>query len=525
MFKLVIADEGGTKTTVPLVRDEITIGRKEGNTIRLTERNISRTHAQLRRSDSGFVLRDLSSYNGVRVNGQRVDGEIAIAAGDQIKLGDYAMEVESDQPVAALPSIPPPPPVPSVPGAPGAPIAAAPLSPARLVMLAGPTPGADYPLPASGALRMGRGEDLDVPIDHRSVSREHAEVRVSGTGVRVVDLNSANGLRVNGGRSSDGELHDGDVIELGEVALRYVAAGESYVFDPIDGAPYVKKGAGSRQGLALIAVAGAVFAVVGYLVFGGSAPEEITTVTPLPPAPRVSSVVAAAPPPVVADEQSPADQAAAALAACRGAVEGERFAEAIAHATSALRAQPDDVQAADCMAVATSGHAAEQAYVRGKSALRSGDPAGAMAEFARLPSDSPFATKPEISEARGLVETERRAAAAAPVAAAAAVGPVKTRPAVRRAPEPSPDPVVAGTPSGSPFQTASACLARGDNACVIKALTGKARTPQELGLLIETHRSLGNTDKATAAMEQYVKQFPTGPKAATYQRMLERQGQ
>ena len=39
MFKLVIQDDEGKTTVVPLIRDEITIGRKEGNTIRLTERN------------------------------------------------------------------------------------------------------------------------------------------------------------------------------------------------------------------------------------------------------------------------------------------------------------------------------------------------------------------------------------------------------------------------------------------------------------------------------------------------------
>ena len=35
MFKLVIQDDEGKTTVVPLIRDEITIGRKEGNTIRL----------------------------------------------------------------------------------------------------------------------------------------------------------------------------------------------------------------------------------------------------------------------------------------------------------------------------------------------------------------------------------------------------------------------------------------------------------------------------------------------------------
>ena len=54
-MKLIIKDDEGRKTVVPLVRDEITIGRQDGNTIRLTERNVSRRHARLVK-DNGFVL-------------------------------------------------------------------------------------------------------------------------------------------------------------------------------------------------------------------------------------------------------------------------------------------------------------------------------------------------------------------------------------------------------------------------------------------------------------------------------------
>jgi ABC transport system ATP-binding/permease protein len=64
MVRLVISDNEGSTTVVPLLRDEVTIGRKEGNTIRLTERNISRRHVQLVRVAGIYKLRDLDSYNG-----------------------------------------------------------------------------------------------------------------------------------------------------------------------------------------------------------------------------------------------------------------------------------------------------------------------------------------------------------------------------------------------------------------------------------------------------------------------------
>ncbi|MBW2548259.1 MAG: FHA domain-containing protein, partial [Deltaproteobacteria bacterium] len=70
MYKLVISDDEGHATVVPLLRDEITIGRQEGNTIRLTERNVSRNHARLLRRNGSYVVEDLGSYNGVTVNGE-----------------------------------------------------------------------------------------------------------------------------------------------------------------------------------------------------------------------------------------------------------------------------------------------------------------------------------------------------------------------------------------------------------------------------------------------------------------------
>ncbi|MFW5968217.1 MAG: FHA domain-containing protein, partial [Persicimonas sp.] len=68
MYKLVIADDEGSKSTVPVVRDEITIGRKEGNTIRLTERNVSRRHARVVRNNGRVYIEDVAARYGIRKN-------------------------------------------------------------------------------------------------------------------------------------------------------------------------------------------------------------------------------------------------------------------------------------------------------------------------------------------------------------------------------------------------------------------------------------------------------------------------
>ena len=91
MVKLIIEDDEGKTTVVPLIRDEITIGRKEGNTIRLTERNVSRRHAKLLKQNGAIFLEDLDSYNGIKINGNKIAGRVAIAEGDRIQIGDYIL--------------------------------------------------------------------------------------------------------------------------------------------------------------------------------------------------------------------------------------------------------------------------------------------------------------------------------------------------------------------------------------------------------------------------------------------------
>src|SRR4051812_26714291 len=101
MYKLIIEDDEGKTTVVPLIRDEITIGRKEGNTIRLTERNVSRRHAKLLKQNGTVFIEDLTSYNGIKVNGDRIAGRAPVNEGDRIQIGDYQLALKLDKATAA----------------------------------------------------------------------------------------------------------------------------------------------------------------------------------------------------------------------------------------------------------------------------------------------------------------------------------------------------------------------------------------------------------------------------------------
>src|SRR4051794_3072499 len=301
MFKLVIQDDEGKTTVVPLIRDEVTIGRHEGNTIRLTERNVSRRHARLLRQNGAIFIEDLSSFTGVRVNGAKIASPTPLRDGDEIQIGDYRIALRGDH-ASASPSMADRPTMPSIPAVMGpmatvggsvaiptrasvaamaaqpatptpspspqpltaaaavartsgsrsavgaaapaavpvdvAPVAPFPtaLTPAPLVSPAGtPAPkgapevfeaqptipiralsDADDPRPAArlcalttdvagtmyaldrASLVIGRTDENDVVIPHRSISRHHAKIVRDADHYTILDLQSANGVRVNG---------------------------------------------------------------------------------------------------------------------------------------------------------------------------------------------------------------------------------------------------------------------------------------------------------------------------------------
>lgn len=76
-------------------------------------------------------------------------------------------------------------------------------------------------LPADGELVVGRGEDVQVRIDDRSMSRRHAKL-VLGRQLFIEDLGSANGTRVGGrtlGPNERAPLFPGEPADLGNVTL------------------------------------------------------------------------------------------------------------------------------------------------------------------------------------------------------------------------------------------------------------------------------------------------------------------
>jgi SARP family transcriptional regulator, regulator of embCAB operon len=65
------------------------IGRRPDNDVVLDDDDVSRYHAVVIDTGTGFVISDLRSTNGVYVAGRRIRGSVTLADGDQIRIGSY----------------------------------------------------------------------------------------------------------------------------------------------------------------------------------------------------------------------------------------------------------------------------------------------------------------------------------------------------------------------------------------------------------------------------------------------------
>jgi SMC interacting uncharacterized protein involved in chromosome segregation len=71
--------------------------------------------------------------------------------------------------------------------------------------------------------RIGRAPGCELHVDSTSVSRHHALILAGTREAIIEDLNSTNGVIVNGRKVTRQVLSDGDILTIGEIQFRYVA--------------------------------------------------------------------------------------------------------------------------------------------------------------------------------------------------------------------------------------------------------------------------------------------------------------
>jgi len=72
----------------------VIIGRSRDADVVIDDPNVSRRHAEVRPSGGSWIVRDLGSTNGVKVNGRRIQGPQSLRAGDTIELGTARVTFE-----------------------------------------------------------------------------------------------------------------------------------------------------------------------------------------------------------------------------------------------------------------------------------------------------------------------------------------------------------------------------------------------------------------------------------------------
>jgi pSer/pThr/pTyr-binding forkhead associated (FHA) protein len=207
-----------------LDQGRIAIGRSAGSDVRLPHLTVSETHAMLEESAHGHSLRDEGSTNGTYVNGAPLVPlrPRALHDGDEIEIGEFQLTFRVGTSLGAQVS----------------PERTASLarrllremlgrehaaaSPPFVLIKEGPDAGTVVNLsdPPS-KLRVGRGDEADLMLSDQDVSRLHLEIVRDFDGTLARDLESKNGLLVNGKRLRERRLRHGDALHLGNTLLVY----------------------------------------------------------------------------------------------------------------------------------------------------------------------------------------------------------------------------------------------------------------------------------------------------------------
>lgn len=207
-----------------LDQTRIVIGRGVGADVRLPDLSVSESHALLEQAGLHYTLRDEESSNGTWVNGVALVPlrPRGLSEGDVITIGAFTLLFASG-PTRGQPA----------PAERTASLARRMLrellgqehkaaSPPFLRVAEGPDAGTLVNLNEPPAtLRIGRAHEADLVLQDHDASRLHVELVRDHDGTTARDLESKNGIEVNGKRLRERRLRHGDHLRLGSTLIVY----------------------------------------------------------------------------------------------------------------------------------------------------------------------------------------------------------------------------------------------------------------------------------------------------------------
>jgi hypothetical protein len=98
----IVPSEGTATLTLPdgrrvvLDHDKVTLGRMPECELAVADPNVSRRHAEVKKGpDNSWLVEDLGSTNGTKVNGLRISGARRLEDGDEITVGATSVRFEA----------------------------------------------------------------------------------------------------------------------------------------------------------------------------------------------------------------------------------------------------------------------------------------------------------------------------------------------------------------------------------------------------------------------------------------------
>jgi hypothetical protein len=99
---LVVTTQTGQREVHRVERSSMTIGRGADSDLTLTNPRVSRRHAHLTWDGQRFLVQDLGSKNGTRLNGSPVAARTPIADGDTLELADSRLQFQTSAPTVTV---------------------------------------------------------------------------------------------------------------------------------------------------------------------------------------------------------------------------------------------------------------------------------------------------------------------------------------------------------------------------------------------------------------------------------------
>lgn len=203
MLQLLFKD--ASRKTLWLVEPRYTIGSDAGCTLPVSDTRLKAQHAVLQLNGDVGLITNLVGDTEIRVNGIPVSGSHKLVHGDTLGLGLTELMVVDRKRHTQKHQISEPPENPEH---------------WQLIPSSRALGTRDYTI-AESAL-VGRARDCDISLGVAHLSRHHARLTVTERGLKVEDLDSANGTFVNGQRIKTAVMKPGDQLSFDTVKFKIV---------------------------------------------------------------------------------------------------------------------------------------------------------------------------------------------------------------------------------------------------------------------------------------------------------------